>query len=109
MLYPDGEKLDFDKRLQATQVERYIAVHIPSFSAIPAFLRGTRRLASMPAPFRAQLMRAFTSLPDPIDAIGVREAGEIAMFMVWHRRFEADPRHLWVRRLLLETAAAYRG
>ncbi len=30
---------------------------------------------------------------------------ELPMHMAWHRRFQDDPAHVWLRRLLDETAA----
>lgn len=106
VLYPDGERLDFDKRLQAAGIVRDVAVQVPGFSAVPAFVRGTARLATMPSLFRTQLMRDLAATRVPVDALGLREAGTLTMFMAWHRRFDDDPRHLWLRRLVIETASA---
>lgn len=101
VIYPNHERLDFDKRLQAANVHRDIAVAVPGFSAIPAFLRGTDRIATMPGAFAAQLMRDFAKTSEPLDAIGAGKAGDLTLFMAWHRRVQDDPRHVWVREQLL--------
>lgn len=101
VIYPNNERLDFDKRLQAANVHRDIAIAVPGFSAIPAFLLGTDRLATMPRAFAAQMMRDFAQTSAPLDAMGAAKAGELTLFMAWHRRVQDDPRHLWVREKLL--------
>lgn len=101
VIYPNNERLDFDKRLQAANVHRDIAVAVPGFSAIPAFLRGTDRLATMPRAFAAQMMRDFAHTSAPLDAIDAGKAGELTLFMAWHRRAQDDARHIWVREKLL--------
>jgi hypothetical protein len=34
---------------------------------------------------------------------------ELPMYMVWHRRFQKDPAHMWLRALLEETVAGTGG
>ena len=78
-----------------------MAVAVPGFSAVPAFLRGSDYIATMPSLFSAQLMREFANTTAPLDAIGATKAGGLTMFMAWHRRAQDDPRHIWVRERLL--------
>ncbi len=104
VVYPDNERLNFDRRLAAVGVIRDIAVSAPSFSGVPAFLRGSRMLASMPSLFDGRLMDDFAFAPIPLGRRHSRLA-ELPMYMAWHRRFHDDPAHVWLRRLLDETAA----
>lgn len=100
VVYPNGESLDLDRRLQADGVQRDMAVTVPSFSGVPAFLRGTPMLATLPSLLSANLMRDFASTVAPLDAVDEGRAGRLTMMMVWHRRFGSDPLHVWLRRLL---------
>jgi DNA-binding transcriptional LysR family regulator len=105
VVYPNGERLDFDRRLQADGIQRDLAVTVPSFSGVPAFLRGTAMLATLPSLLRANLMRDFASASAPLEALGAGRAGGLTMMMVWHRRFGSDPLHVWLRRLLAGSVA----
>lgn len=48
VVYPDNERLGFDKRLSECGIRRDIAVSVPSFAGVPAFLRDTDMLATLP-------------------------------------------------------------
>jgi DNA-binding transcriptional LysR family regulator len=106
VVYPTGERLDFDRRLQRSGIQRDLAVTVPSFSAVPAFLRGTARLATLPSLLRANLLRDFAATGEPLHAVGADRAGGLAMLMVWQRRVDRDPLQRWVRRKLAESARA---
>ena len=96
VVYTDNERLDFDRRLAAAGFHRDIAISVPSFGGVPAFLRGSAMLASMPSLLAGSAMRDFASVPIPLPA----QAGALAklpMFMVWHQRYQKDPAHLWLR------------
>jgi DNA-binding transcriptional LysR family regulator len=99
VVYTDNERLDFDRRLGASGVVRDIAISVPNFTGVPAFLRGSELLASMPSLLGNGLMRDFASVRIPIPA----SAGALAalpMYMVWHQRFQKDPAHSWLREQL---------
>ena len=100
VVYPNGESLDFDRRLHADGIQRDMAVTVPSFSGVPAFLRGTTMLATLPNLLRANLMRDFASTAAPLEVLDAGRSGALTMMMVWHRRFGSDPLHVWLRRLL---------
>ncbi|WP_407181405.1 LysR family transcriptional regulator [Bradyrhizobium sp. STM 3562] len=96
VVYPDNERLDFDRRLEASGIRREIVISVPSFSGVPVFLRGSDMLASMPSLLASGLMHDLASVRIPLPA----RAGALAklpMFMVWHRRYQKDPAHLWLR------------
>jgi len=103
VVYTDNERLDFDRRLEASGLHRDIAISVPSFSGVPAFLRGSDMLASMPSLLAPGVMAGFASVRIPLPS----RAGALAklpMFMVWHQRYQKDPSHLWLR-AELETAS----
>jgi DNA-binding transcriptional LysR family regulator len=105
VVYAGNERLDFDRKLAAAGVHRQIAISVPSFSGVPAFLRGSNMLASMPGLLATSLMRDFASVPIPL-AGRMRAAAVLPMFMVWHQRYQKDPAHQWIRRELERAAAA---
>lgn len=104
VVYPDNERLNFDRRLAAVGVERDIAVSAPSFSGVPAFLRDSLMLASMPSLLSRRLTDGLAFAPIPLGRRQNRLV-DLPMYMAWHRRFQDDPAHVWLRRLLNETAA----
>ncbi len=102
VVYTDNERLDFDRRLEASGLHRDIAISVPSFSGVGAFLRGSDMLASMPSLLAPDLVRGFASARIPLPA----RAGALAklpMYMVWHQRYQKDPAHLWLREQLEQT------
>ncbi|MFI5011163.1 MAG: LysR family transcriptional regulator [Hyphomicrobiales bacterium] len=105
VVYTDNERLNFDKRLEAAGMVRDIAVSVPSFSGIPAFLRGSRMLASMPGLMGPRLMRDFAGAPIPLDGRLPPSLCDLPLYIAWHRRFQFDPAHAWLRGLVIEVAA----
>jgi len=106
VIYPDNERLEFDKRLAANSVARDIAVSVPSFYGVPAFLRGSDMLATMPGLLRHNMMREFACVAVPLKSGRSAALTELPMYAAWHQRFQGDPSHVWLRALLEETAAA---
>jgi DNA-binding transcriptional LysR family regulator len=104
VVYTDNERLDFDRRLGASGFHRDIAISVPSFSGVPAFLRGSAMLASMPSLLAAGLMRDFAQTRIPLTS-RANTLAELPMFMVWHQRYQQDPAHRWIRNQL-ESATA---
>ncbi|MFW3168949.1 LysR family transcriptional regulator [Geodermatophilus sp. CPCC 206100] len=78
------------------------SVNAESFSAVPALVEGTDRIAFLPASLAERLQPGY----------GVRllEApflGEpLVECLYWHRSAQRDPAHQWLRRLILGAAAA---
>ena len=105
VIYTDNERLDFNRRLTALGFDRDIAISVPSFSGVPAFLRGSNMLASMPSLLAEGLMRDFARVRIPL-AGRARTIAELPMFMVWHQRYQKDPAHQWIRSQLATVAAA---
>lgn len=102
VLYTDNERLDYDRRLGAAGIARDIAIAVPNFTAVPAFLRRSQLLASMPSLFGKGLMQDFASVKIPL---GAGPLVALPMYMVWHQRYQRDPAHSWLRAQLQQSVA----
>lgn len=102
VVYPDGDRLQFDKDLERLGVARSIDVMAPSFAGVSAFLRGSDLLATLPSLLAAHVMRGFAVAPVPVEAAIRRRVAPLAMYLVWHRRTHDDPAARFVRNLLIE-------
>lgn len=91
VVYEDGRRLVFDDQLESRGLTRRIGVAVTDFAGVAAFLRGTDMLASVPSLLRAGAMRAFGVAPLPFPA------PDLSMYLVWHRRHQDDPAHVWLR------------
>lgn len=105
VVYPDNERLEFDRRLAAKKIARDIAIQVPSFYGVPAFLRGTDLLASLPSLLARNVMKDFARVAIPLKD-GVTD---LPMYMVWHQRFQSDPAHLFLRHRLEDIARGLTG
>lgn len=83
--------LEVDRELAARGVRRRFVALVPGFSGIPPFLRGTPLLATVPGLLRTDLLRGFESCEVPV------RCAPMPMYLVWHRRHQADPMHRWLR------------
>ena len=101
VVYTSRAGLGFDRAMEAAGHARRFVVLAPNFAGVPAFLRGSRRLATLPSGLSASVMRGFAACPLPVRVEGAR----FAMFMAWHRRQARDPAHALVRELLAREAA----
>jgi DNA-binding transcriptional LysR family regulator len=102
VVYSDDQQLSFDKALADAGVNREIFVSVPHFSGVPAFLRASRMIASLPGFLHGQALAGFqrASLP-----AGLGETyGRLPMFLVWHHRHHDDPAHIWLRNVIGEVA-----
>ena len=98
VVYDDNDVTAFDAAMAARGIKRRFRVSVPGFAGIPAFLRGTAMLASLPSLLGRSIMQDFAWVPLPLPA------AELPMYMVWHVRHQHDPRHLWLRRQLQAAA-----
>jgi DNA-binding transcriptional LysR family regulator len=76
-----------------------VAVRVESYLAVPYFVTGTDRVALMQERLASRLAAAanLRVLDCPGDAEPIVEA------LWWHRQYEDDPTHTWLRRLITET------
>ena len=77
-----------------------IAVRVESYLAVPYFVAGTDRVALMQERLASRLAATanLRVLECPGDAEPIVEA------LWWHRQYEDDTAHAWLRRLIMETA-----
>ena len=64
---------------------------VPNFNSIPAFLRGTRLLATEMDLMKLASLSEFDMVPLP------RPSDPVTVYMTWHQRSTGDPAHIWLR------------
>ncbi len=91
VVYEPRRSLDLDQHLAARGLQRRYAVMVPSFRALPAFLRGTPLLATVPGLLGRQTFTGLASCPPPVDC------PTMPMYAIWHARYQQDAAHRWLR------------
>lgn len=91
VVYEPRRPLDIDQQLAARGVRRKMLVMVPGFGALPAFLRGSKLLATAPAGLAHHTLRGFGHAPVPV------QCPPLPMYAVWHARYQQDPAHRWLR------------
>jgi DNA-binding transcriptional LysR family regulator len=88
------------RQLALLDLQPRIAVRVESYSAVPYFVTGTDRVALMQERLATRLAATanLRVLECPGDAEPIVEA------LWWHRQYEEDPAHAWLRRIVMETA-----
>jgi len=87
-------------QLELLDIRPRIAVRVESYLAVPHFVAGTDRIALMQERLAARLA-------DRMDLRVLECPGQpepIAEALWWHRQYEDDIAHAWLRRLIVETA-----
>lgn len=89
-----------DAALAAANVSRFVAAVLPTFSDLFRLLRTADYLAFVPERLvslrRSELKVFDTELAVP----------EFEVVAMWHPRFDSEPRHIWLRELLLDVTMA---
>jgi len=91
VVYEPRRSLDLDQHLANTGVNRRFTVMVPSFSALPAFVRGTPLLATVPALLARHTLSGLASCPPPVTC------PTMPMYLIWHARYQQDAAHRWLR------------
>ena len=91
VVYEPRRRLDLDQALAERGVVRRFAVTVPGFAGVPAFVRGSLRLATAPSLLADGLFRGLASAPPPLPC------PTLPMYLIWHLRHQADPMHRWLR------------
>ena len=94
VVYEPRLSLDLDQHLAAKGLVRRFAVMVPSFSALPGFVRGTSLLATAPGLLARHTLKGLASCPPPVPCPGM------PMYLLWHVRYQQDPAHRWLREQL---------
>ena len=98
VVYEPKRALDLDQWLLARGVERRFRVMVPGFAALPAFLQGSQMLATVPGLLRHHLLQGLDHAPVPLPC------PNMPMYMIWHRRYQEDSAHRWLREALSQIA-----
>ncbi len=92
-----------DTGLEELGLVRDITVIVTSFSTALALARGSDLVATVPERHTAALRAGLHAFPLPFPT------PPIAISLLWHPRFEADPAHRWLRGLVREVVARADG
>jgi DNA-binding transcriptional LysR family regulator len=92
--------IQVDEILDAMAVPRRIAVTVPHYLGVPSLIRGTDLVAHT----RKRLLSVFRMSSDlvvfPVPL--PMKVPELEFIQIWHKRYEADPGHRWLRDLVLD-------
>ncbi|MBV9857998.1 MAG: LysR family transcriptional regulator [Streptosporangiaceae bacterium] len=97
---PNPPAVPIVRQLSLLDIRPRIAVRVESYLAVPYFVAGTDRVALMQE-------RLATRLAAQMDLRVLECPGSpepIVEALWWHRQYEDDPAHAWLRRLIMETA-----
>ena len=88
------------RQLALLDIQPRVAVRVESYLAVPYFVAGTDRVALMQERLATRLaaQAGLKVLECPGDHEPIVEA------LWWHRQYEDDTAHAWLRRLIVETA-----
>jgi DNA-binding transcriptional LysR family regulator len=91
VVYEPRRSLDLDQLLANRGLHRRFTVMVPGFSALPAFVRGTPLLATVPGLLARHTLRGLASCPPPVTC------PTMPMYLIWHARYQQDAAHRWLR------------
>jgi DNA-binding transcriptional LysR family regulator len=91
VVYDPPRALDLDQWLAASGIQRHFRVTVPGFAGLAPFIRGSALLATVPGRLHLHLMQGLGSASVPF------EVPTMPMYMVWHKRYQQDPAHRWLR------------
>jgi DNA-binding transcriptional LysR family regulator len=89
-----------DRLLDELGLRRHVAMSLPFCLAAPVIIAGTDMITTLPDRVARMLSWAgVRSFPVPLDYSGYNET------MLWHRRNDGDPGHVWLRQLISAESA----
>jgi DNA-binding transcriptional LysR family regulator len=91
VLYEPRRSLDLDDWLLTQGVQRRFVATVPGMAGLGAMLRGSAWLATAPSLLAHGALRGLGASPLPL------ATPSMPMYMVWHRRHQADPVQRWLR------------
>ena len=91
VLYVPRRTLDLDRELATRAIHRRFVATVPGFAGIPAFIRGSTLLTTLPGLLRTGVMHGLDHCDLPFTV------PPIPMYMIWHLRHHHDPAHTWLR------------
>lgn len=103
VVYEPKRALDLDQWLAGRGVQRQFKVMVPGMAALPAFVRGSQLLATAPGLLQQHLFKDLANAPVPLDC------PKMPMYMIWHRRYQNDSAHQWLREGLSQISLKVTG
>jgi LysR family transcriptional activator of mexEF-oprN operon len=95
--------IQVDEILDSMAVPRRIVVAVPHYLSVPSLIRGTDLVAHT----RRRLLSVFRMTSDlivfPVPL--PMKVPELEFIQIWHKRYEGDPGHRWLRDLVLQAVA----
>lgn len=91
VVYTPRRSLAVDDWLSARGLHRRFVASVPGLAGLAALLRGGPWVATAPALLATGALRGLASAEVPVPT------PSLPMYMVWHRRHQADPVQRWVR------------
>jgi DNA-binding transcriptional LysR family regulator len=99
--------IQVDEILDSMGIPRRIVVAVPHYLSVPSLIQGTdlvahtrKRLLSV---FRMSADLVVFPVPLPM------QVPELAFIQIWHKRYEGDPGHRWLRDLVLDAVRPKAG
>jgi DNA-binding transcriptional LysR family regulator len=99
VVYEPQRNLDIDDHLAHQGIQRRFAVSVAGFAGIAPFLANTSHLATLPRRLGVTQLAGFAMADTPFDG------PTMPMYAIWHRRYQHDPLHRWLREGLLAVNA----
>jgi DNA-binding transcriptional LysR family regulator len=98
VLYEPQRPLDLDQWLLGQGLLRQFRVLVPGIAALHGFILGSQLLASAPSLLQGTVLRDLASAAMPLDC------PTMPMYMVWHKRYQSDAAHRWMREQINQIA-----
>jgi len=99
VLHGPQRALEIDRLLDERAIHRRVVLQVADFSGVRPFVRGSRRLATLPGLLRVEQLQGLAHAPLPF------ECPAMPMYLMWHARHQADPMHQWLRAALEASVA----
>ncbi len=101
VVYEPHRPLDLDQWFAAHGISRKFRIMVPGFAALPAFLRGSGLLATVPGLLHQNLLKDLAHVPVPVPC------PTMPMYLIWHKRYHADSAHRWLREALFQISSQF--
>ena len=90
-----------DGHLEPLGLKRAIRVYVPTVIAIPSTVESSDLLAVLTERVARQMQKRWAIDIHPLPI----KVSPLGMNMVWHRRYDADPGHRWLRDVMVQLAS----
>jgi len=91
VVYEPQRALDLDQWLAGHGIQRNFRVMVPGFAGLSAFIRGSQLITTVPGLLQHHLLKDLAHAPVPVPC------PSLPMYMIWHKRYQNDSAHRWLR------------